>query len=94
MSIIDRIIKLFIKPDKEIILGEFRRNDLCYCASGLKYKKCHELILKLKKQTAYRVLNLETKQESIKIFKTNSRRVKSNLRWEDIGHGGMGKIDP
>ncbi len=94
MNIINRILRLFIKPEKEIILGEFRRNDLCFCGNGLKFKKCHESILKQKKQSAYRILNSETKQESIKIFKTSSRKVKSNLIWSDIGVSSSDKIDP
>jgi len=85
---------LFIKPEKEIKIGEFRRNDLCYCGSGQKFKKCHALILDKKKQTAYRTLNMETQKESIKVLKKKSGRIKSNLRWVDIGVTGPDKIDP
>ena len=90
MSLINWIFRLFINSNKEIIIEKLRRNDLCYCGSGLKFKKCHASILQTKNQIAYRVFNPETKQESIKVLKTgkNSMRMKSNLRLEDIAGGG------
>ena len=40
MSLTSWIRNLFSRPDrpKELALG---RNDLCWCGSGKKYKKCH-----------------------------------------------------
>ena len=96
MSIINWILRLFVKPERKIIIGKYKRNDLCYCGSGLKFKKCHALILYKKGQTAYRVVDKETKEVSVKIYKTknNSIRIKSNLTWDNIGGGGIGSIDP
>ncbi|HVG07276.1 MAG TPA: SEC-C domain-containing protein [Thermoanaerobaculia bacterium] len=40
MSLKSWILKLFSRPEppKEVALG---RNDLCWCGSGRKYKRCH-----------------------------------------------------
>lgn len=85
MNIIKRILRLFIKPEKEIIIGEFRRNELCYCGSGLKFKKCHLVILGKNKQTAYKILNTETKQESIKVLNKTPKRNKPSPLYLDVG---------
>jgi hypothetical protein len=38
MKIIER---LFNSPDRERKKAELGRNDLCWCGSGKKYKRCH-----------------------------------------------------
>lgn len=97
MSVISKILNLFIKTDKGVIIGELNRNDLCYCNSGIKFKKCHASELQKKKLTAYIIMDSVSKKKFIKVMKTQNKstiRMKSNLRWEDIGGGRMGEIDP
>jgi len=39
MKFLERLLKSLIKePKKEVIPG---RNDICWCGSGKKYKRCH-----------------------------------------------------
>lgn len=96
MKIINSILRRLIKDDSHLIFTEILRNDECFCNSGLKYKKCHQLKLLPKNKVAYKVKNTITNKESIKILKIDNRskRMKSKLLWEDIGGGGLGKIDP
>ncbi len=40
MSILQKIINYFA-PSEEESLPQLGRNDLCWCGSGKKYKRCH-----------------------------------------------------
>jgi hypothetical protein len=97
LKLITKVLRLFIKLDDFEIIGELNRNDKCFCNSGEKFKNCHYHDLLQKKKNAYIVRDIKTNESYIKILKSkkmDSTRIKSNLRWEDIGGGGIGKIDP
>lgn len=99
MNFLKKILQIFRTPSgtSEVIIGEIHRNDLCFCNSHLKYKKCHGPTLSKQRKTAYIVEDQKTKARKIKIMKvrnTPTNHLKSNLRWEDIGGGGNGKIEP
>jgi len=81
------------KIDDNIIIVPFERNELCFCDSGLKYKKCHALKLEQHNKIACRLLNKKTKDVKIKIFKNNQIKIDTNLKWVDIGVGSTSMID-
>lgn len=41
MGFFESIIKIFIPEDNNIRARDLGRNDLCWCGSGKKYKRCH-----------------------------------------------------
>ena len=71
----------------------FERNELCYCNSGLKYKKCHALKYESHNKIACRLISKKTKIVKIKILKIKNLKIDTNLRWVDIGVGSTGMID-
>ncbi len=34
-------MKIFTAPDQQTVRRDMGRNDVCWCGSGRKYKKCH-----------------------------------------------------
>lgn len=94
LKIVEKIIRLFVKQEnasKTIV--PIQRNEICFCGSGLKYKKCHALKLEPKNKIACKLVDNDTGKIEIKIFKTKSMKVKSNLRWVDIGVGSYDKVE-
>lgn len=71
----------------------FQRNELCFCGSGLKYKKCHLLELEPKNKIACKIFEENDKEFQVRIIKKDSIKIKSNLRWNDIGVGSNDLID-
>ncbi len=99
MNLGSKIFHAFLNlfADKERIVGELKRNDPCYCNSGLKFKNCHAPRLAAKRKAAYIVENKRTKVQSVKVMKVRNiptKHIKSNLRWADIGKGSPEKLDP
>ena len=92
MSFIRRILKPFFKGNNTTIIP-IQRNDLCFCGSGLKYKKCHAPKLEPKNKIACKFINNETGNIEVKIIRKKSLKVKSNLRWVDVGVGSSDKIE-
>jgi hypothetical protein len=87
-------MRLFgIRPEGNVTIVPMRRNESCFCGSGLKYKKCHALKLQHQNKIACRIVDNQTGKTKIKILKGNSLKVKSKLRWVDIGVGTGGKIE-
>jgi len=41
MKFLKGILNMFSSDDEQTVGRELGRNDLCWCGSGTKYKKCH-----------------------------------------------------
>ncbi len=94
LKIIEKIIRLFVKQENgNRTIIPIQRNEICFCGSGLKYKKCHALKLEPKNKIACKLFDNETGEIEIKIFKTKTVKAKSNLRWVDIGVGSYDKVE-
>jgi len=77
--------------DKTII--RFERNEPCFCNSGLKYKKCHGLKLEPHDKIACKVIDNQTHEMTIKIYRKKYINFPSILTWNDIGIGKNTNIE-
>lgn len=94
MKIVEKILRLFVKQENgNRTIIPIQRNEICFCGSGLKYKRCHALKLETKNKIACKLVDNETGEIEIKIFKTKTVIAKSNLRWVDIGVGSYDKVE-
>ena len=94
MSIL-KFIKSFLatpEPHDETIIP-FERNEPCFCNSGLKYKKCHALKLEPHDKIACKVIDKQTQEMKIKIYRKNYINFPSNLTMNEIGIGGNRKVE-
>jgi hypothetical protein len=94
LKVIEKIIRLFVKREKtNITIVPIQRNEICFCGSGLKYKRCHAVKLEPKNKIACKLIDNDTGKVEMKIFKRKSLKTKSNLRWVNIGVGSYDKIE-
>ena len=94
MSIL-KFIKSFLatpEPHDETIIP-FERNEPCFCNSGLKYKKCHALKLEPHDKIACKVIDNQTHETKIKIYRKNYINFSSNITLNEIGIGGNQKVE-
>lgn len=94
LKIIEKIIRLFVKKEnasKTIV--PFQRNEICFCGSGLKYKKCHALKLDPENKIGCKLVDNDIGEIEIKVLKTKTIEAKSNLRCLDIGVGNYDKVE-
>jgi SEC-C motif len=94
MGILKKLIAKFTRQTKSAMtIVPFQRNETCFCGSGLKYKKCHQLKLEPKNKVACKLFEDNDKAFRVTILKKDSTKIKSNLRWVDIGVRSNNSID-
>jgi hypothetical protein len=94
MDIFKKIIDKFTRQtNSATTIVPFQRNEACFCGSGLKYKKCHQLKLEPRNKVACKLFENDDKEFRVTILKKDSSKIKSNLRWVDIGVGSDNSID-
>lgn len=84
MNILQKLFGKSIAYDDIIII--LQRNDICYCGSGKKYKKCHEPGLEKNNKIACKIFDKDGNDKGYKIFKKHSKALRniSNLTIEDL----------
>lgn len=93
MGILKRLKDKFSRQaNSAMTIIPFQRNETCFCGSGLKYKKCHQLKLEPRNKVACKVFEDNDKVFRVTILKKDSSKIKSNLRWLDIGVGSNNSI--
>ena len=94
MDILKKLIDKFTRQtNSATTIVPFQRNETCFCGSGLKYKKCHQLKLEPKNKVACKLYENNDNVFRVTILKKDSTKIKSNLRWADIGVGSNNLID-
>lgn len=94
MGILKTLIDKFYRQTNSVAsIVPFQRNEMCFCGSGLKYKKCHQLKLEPINKVACKIFEDNDKTFRITILKKDSSKIKSNLRGVDVGVGSLNPID-
>jgi len=94
MGILKTLIDKFSRQtNSAATIVPFQRNETCFCGSGLKYKKCHQLKLDPKNKVACKIFEHNDKAFRVTILNKDSSKIKSNLRWVDIGVGSNNLMD-
>lgn len=90
---IKTLFKQEVKHTDKLI--PLKRNEVCYCGSNKKYKRCHWLSNSNNNKVACNIFDKDGQPKGYRLYNEEKKtfKAKSNLRWADVGRSGNGPVE-